>query len=662
MQDPHMRPNSLRSVTSSFGVGGMTSGSEDDQAQTNDEAVATNWLLGFHKKGMERRYRKYHTEYVSPQVKSALFMFGTACAVASSANFASNLDMWDDEHGVVYACMSSACLVSCVAIQYTTISHTNIQRLLFVSSATVASCYLYLTKTNLDKEFFCNDILVVTPPVATVYYYLPLFPALLTATGLLLPMAIFLYAFYFGATVTIFLYFRLVHPEYSNGRVILPATDFWTLMAVDVFSNTLFFWLLRCSERLLRSQFVLSERLKKEQVNLRLKVDDPFQLRQWMRRGQRGRGNQHSHGSEASSDSQHRLSLLDNEVNTGPIFNLKMNGEGAIVSNKKSHLGSQYILDFSQIVLEQKIASGSNGQVYKGTYAGAPVALKELFAVMLTGGQDIKEFEKEAMLLAYLLHPNILRFYGVAHDEQRLFMVMELCACSLQDVIDSRDFGIEMYLQFALQIATGMEFLHNNGIIHRDLKPANVLMDTPVRGTRPAGSGGWNGLCKICDFGLARIISMRERQVAASEGGGKRGSKSAAAIASKVAGPGKKKSPRHRQEYSRPISFGIGTPGFTAPEVLCESRLRYDQSADVYSFGIMLWVMHTKETPFKDVAHGAIATATFEGDRPELGDLPSELARLIEDCWAKNPPDRPGFSLILIRLRELRLSGDVGEL
>ena len=45
---------------------------------------------------------------------------------------------------------------------------------------------------------------------------------------------------------------------------------------------------------------------------------------------------------------------------------------------------------------------------------------------------------------------------------------------ALQDVIDTRDFGMDLYQQFATQIATGMEFLHNNGIIHRDLKPANV--------------------------------------------------------------------------------------------------------------------------------------------------------------------------------------------
>jgi hypothetical protein len=590
MGDTHRRANSSRDGTTSFELASAdgTSGSDDEQVQTQ-EAVTTTWLLGFHQRIKEKRYRVYHTEYISPQVTTALGMFGSACAVASTANFTIDLAMWDVKHGAVYATMAIACAISCVAIQYTTLSHENIQKLLFITSLTVASCYLYLTKSNLDEEFICEGSSSDTPPVATVYYYLPLFPALLTATGLLIPYAIILYIFYFGATVGVFIYFRFVMVLDDNGREILPATDFYTLLAVDVFSNVLFFWLLRCSEKLLRSQFVLSERLKKEQVNLRLKVDDPFQLRRWMRRKDSRRGAEHSQASDTgsyNSDSQHGLSLLDNEI--GPIFNLKMNGEGAVVSSdrQKTPLGSQYILDFSKIVLENKIASGSNGQVYRGTYAGAPVALKELFAVMLTGGQDIKEFEKEAMLLAFLLHPNILRFYGVAMSDASLYMVMELCACSLQDVIDTRDFGIDLYLQFATQIATGMEFLHNNGIIHRDLKPANVLMDTPVRATRPSGSGGWNGLCKICDFGLARIISMRERQIAESEGGSATVSSKKLAGSGSMRGKGRKsgkKNPRHRQEYSRPISFGIGTPGFTAPEVLCESRLRYDQTADVYS-------------------------------------------------------------------------------
>jgi hypothetical protein len=77
-------------------------------------------------------------------------------------------------------------------------------------------------------------------------------------------------------------------------------------------------------------------------------------------------------------------------------------------------------------------------------------------------------------------------------------------------------------------------------------------------------------------------------------------------------------------------------------------------------FGIMLWTMHTKEKPFKDVADGAIAASTFEGNRPGLDELPKELGRLIGDCWAKNPPDRPGFSKILLRLRELHLCSDMG--
>ena len=75
--------------------------------------------------------------------------------------------------------------------------------------------------------------------------------------------------------------------------------------------------------------------------------------------------------------------------------------------------------------------------------------------------------------------------------------------------------------------------------------------------------------------------------------------------------------------------------------------------------------MYTKEKPFKDVEDGAIASATFEGNRPTLsvgdaGDFPPELAQLIEDCWAKNPAERPGFSRILIRLRKLPLLSEWG--
>jgi serine/threonine protein kinase len=80
-----------------------------------------------------------------------------------------------------------------------------------------------------------------------------------------------------------------------------------------------------------------------------------------------------------------------------------------------------------------------------------------------------------------------------------------------------------------------------------------------------------------------------------------------------------------------------------APEVL-ESSL-YSEAGDVYSFGIILWQLLTRQQPFPKLRlKEEVKRAVLAGDRPPIpSNCPPLLKELIENCWKKNPKDRPTF-------------------
>jgi len=92
----------------------------------------------------------------------------------------------------------------------------------------------------------------------------------------------------------------------------------------------------------------------------------------------------------------------------------------------------------------------------------------------------------------------------------------------------------------------------------------------------------------------------------------------------------------------------IGTPLWMAPEVLRNEK--YDETADVYSFGIVLWELYTQKDPFVDIAGvpELVESVKQNGYHPEIPkDCPKKLRSLIEVCLSVNPQERPNFSHML---------------
>lgn len=261
-------------------------------------------------------------------------------------------------------------------------------------------------------------------------------------------------------------------------------------------------------------------------------------------------------------------------------------------------------IKYSEIKLQERIAYGTSGAVWKSQWMDMVVAVKIPHENI---SSQLKEsFIDEAYMMSNLHHPNIVVFLGACLDMQNLALVLEfLERGSMHDFLKNENQKIDMAMlhHFATDIARGMKYLHQRcSIIQRDLKPRNLLIDAAYN-------------VKICDFGLSKHMSKKED-----------GEDMEAA----------------------------GTPYWTAPEVILGETV--NRKADVFSFAIILWELVTREEPYSGLPGIEVAIKVAqEGLRPRIPKFcPDGYASLIQVCWEHDPKKRPNFSEVLERLLEIK--------
>ena len=142
------------------------------------------------------------------------------------------------------------------------------------------------------------------------------------------------------------------------------------------------------------------------------------------------------------------------------------------------------------------IGSGSFGTVYKGKFI--PLERMDAIKCIIVSETNEELISREVGILNKCDHENIVRIYNwfvLGNDTvDVLFITMELCDQDLHQLIQNKGtLPPEEYRRIFLEITAGVKYLHENKILHRDLKPSNIFFS--------------NGVAKIGDFGIAKIIN-----------------------------------------------------------------------------------------------------------------------------------------------------------
>lgn len=242
----------------------------------------------------------------------------------------------------------------------------------------------------------------------------------------------------------------------------------------------------------------------------------------------------------------------------------------------------------------EHIGTGGMGTVYKAidSETKSIVALKVLNAELLKDPENRRRLSAEGHLLASFNHPRIIRVFEIGESNGRGFIAMEfLSGGTLKEKLEKEHpLSIEQIKQYVLQVCDGLSEIHVKGIVHRDLKTGNIMLDE-------------HDTVRIMDFGLS-------------------------------------KSPLVTTMTS--LGTVLGTLGYVAPEQV--TSIDVDQRTDIFSLGVIMYELLTKELPFKGENEIALIHSIFNTVPPPPSSLRSDIDKTWDDvvmkCLAKDASER----------------------
>jgi serine/threonine-protein kinase len=244
--------------------------------------------------------------------------------------------------------------------------------------------------------------------------------------------------------------------------------------------------------------------------------------------------------------------------------------------------------------LNERLGSGGMAEVHLGRdrVLGRTIAVKTLLSQFSGDPSFIARFRREAQSAASLNHPQIVGVYDTGSHDGTHYIVMEYIeGRTLRDVIKEEGPLLpERAAEIAADVCAALSFAHQHGIVHRDVKPANIMMTK-------------TGSVKVTDFGIARAMT------------GDTVTQTAAVL---------------------------GTAQYFSPEQAQAAPV--DARSDIYSLGVVLYEMLTRQVPFTGSSPVAIAYKHVKEDPIPPSrlnpDIPPALEAITMKALAKNPDNR----------------------
>ncbi len=247
------------------------------------------------------------------------------------------------------------------------------------------------------------------------------------------------------------------------------------------------------------------------------------------------------------------------------------------------------------------LGAGGMGEVYlaEDTRLRRKVALKVIGRNLNVDERGLRRFEHEAQAASALNHPNIVTVYEFGQVDGLRFIASEYIeGTTLRKKMRAGRLELKEALDIAIQMATALASAHDNGIVHRDIKPENVIVRA-------------DGLVKVLDFGIAKLVSMRN---------------SAATVTSSISEPG----------------VVVGTAKYMSPEQARGQEV--DARSDIFSLGSVLYELFTGKQAFTgETSSDVIAEILKAEPAPPIEsapDLPYEIERIIGKALRKEREQR----------------------
>lgn len=241
----------------------------------------------------------------------------------------------------------------------------------------------------------------------------------------------------------------------------------------------------------------------------------------------------------------------------------------------------------------RSLGEGQFGKVKEAVdlETGARLAVKIIKKSNIKTKKDIETVKKEVKFMKILNgHPNILELQDLLEDSEKLYLVLEIAAGGdlFDRIVSVGGFTEDAARVFFKQILSGLEHCHKENIVHRDMKPENLLL-------------GDNDILKISDFGLSNIITTTEHM----------------------------------------LKTHCGSEKYAAPEVMQSTDPYVGPPVDIWSTGVILYIMVGGAFPFVEATMNCDLYKSLTEGRFEFPkQFSEELIDLLQRCFTIDPKER----------------------